>query len=138
MTLSGKAGLRLLWGSILILSMTVNGYAQKPGVDPAGLDVRVADLPKISLDFRDADIKIVAKFISEVTAVNFILSKSIKGRVTLFVPEEVDPDQAYQLFESVLKLNGYTTIPGKLATLIVDSSEARTMGLEVRLSELGD
>ena len=88
--------------------------------------------PEVTLDFRDVDIRIVAKFISELTGRNFIFDNKVREKVTVFSPSKVTPEEAYQLFEMVLKIHGFTTVPTGDVIQIVPSQEARTMDVETR------
>ncbi|MFH1139335.1 MAG: type II secretion system secretin GspD [Pseudomonadota bacterium] len=94
---------------------------------PAG-----AETPEVTLDFRDVDIRVVAKFISELTGRNFIFDNKVREKVTVFSPTKVTPEEAYQLFEMVLKIHGFTTVPTGGIIQIVPSQDARTMDVETR------
>ena len=87
---------------------------------------------RVTLDFRDVDIRVVAKFISDLTGKNFVFDKGVRDQVTVYSPTEVTPEEAYRLFETVLKINDYTTIPGPNFIRIVPSQKARTMDIETR------
>ncbi|MFH1089939.1 MAG: type II secretion system secretin GspD [Pseudomonadota bacterium] len=87
---------------------------------------------KVTIDFRDVDVRVVAKFISDLTGKNFVFDKQVQEKVTVFSPTKVTPDEAYRLFESVLKIHGYTTIPKGNLVRIVPSVKARTMDVELR------
>ena len=86
----------------------------------------------VTIDFRDADIRVVAKFISELTGKNFLFDKQVRGTVTVFSPTKVTPTEAYRLFESVLEVNGYTTVPSGEVIKIIPSVEARSKAVEIR------
>ena len=73
------------------------------------------------------DLRVIAKFISDITGKNFVFDKRIRDKVTVFSPTEVTPEEAYRLFETVLKIHGYTTVPGEGVINIVSSQQARTM-----------
>ena len=86
----------------------------------------------VTIDFRDVDVRVVAKFIAELTGRNFIFDKQVRDKVTVYSPTEVTPEEAYQLFETVLKVHGYTTVPSGKVTLIMPSQTARTTDVETR------
>lgn len=88
--------------------------------------------PEVTIDFRDVDLRVVAKFISEITGKNFVFDKQVRDKVTVFSPTKVTPDEAFRLFESVLKIHGYTTIPSEGLIKVVPSQKARTMDVEMR------
>jgi len=87
---------------------------------------------EVAIDFRDVDLRVVAKFISDLTGKNFIFDKRVRDKVTVFSPTKVTPDEAYRLFEAVLKVHGFTTVPSDGLIMIVPSQEARSMKVETR------
>src|SRR5271168_1384304 len=75
--------------------------------------------PEITMNFQNVDIPVLAKFISEITGKNFLVDESVRGKVSIISPTKVTPDQAYQIFQSVLQLKGFTTqIAGKVIKII--------------------
>ena len=97
-----------------------------PG-DPAG-----GDRAGVIIDFRDVDIRMVARFISDLTGKNFVFDKQVQDKVTVFSPTKVTPVEAYRLFETVLKIHGYTTVPSEGVIKITTINKARTMDVETR------
>ena len=87
---------------------------------------------RVSIDFRDVDIRVVAKFISDLTGKNFVFDKSVRDKVTVFSPTKVTPEEAYRLFETVLKVHGFTTVPTDGVVMVVPSQRARVMDVETR------
>ncbi len=73
----------------------------------------------VQIDMDNIDIKHFIKLISELTGKNFIVGKDVKGKVTLMTPTKLTVDEAYKVFESVLEVNGYTTVPAGNAIKIV-------------------
>jgi general secretion pathway protein D len=86
--------------------------------------------PYVAIDFNDVDIGVFIKFISELTGTNFVVDPRVKGKVTINSPTQITVDEAYKVFESVLELNGFTTIPSGEITKIVPSAVARSKSLE--------
>jgi len=66
---------------------------------------------RISIDFHEADIHAVIKFISELTGKNFVVDSKVKGKVTVISPTKITIEEAYRMFESILEVEGYTTVP---------------------------
>jgi general secretion pathway protein D len=85
----------------------------------------------ITMDFQDADLNVVIKFIGELTGKNFLVSDQVRGKVTIISPKKITVREAYQVFESVLEMNGFTAVPGTDATKIIPSGIARQTGLEI-------
>ena len=66
----------------------------------------------ISLDFSDVELPVVIDTISRMTGFNFIYDDRVRGRVTIVSPTEVTIDQAFAVFESVLKVKGFSLVLG--------------------------
>lgn len=66
----------------------------------------------ISLDFADVELPVVIDTISRLTGYNFIYDDRVRGRVTIVSPTEVTLDQAFAVFESVLKVKGFSLVLG--------------------------
>jgi general secretion pathway protein D len=85
---------------------------------------------RISIDFHEADIRAVIKFISELTGKNFVVDSKVKGNVTVISPTKITIEEAYRMFESILEVEGYTTVPAGKAIKIIPSREAKEKGIE--------
>lgn len=69
---------------------------------------------KITLDFNDVDVPVLVRFISEITGKNFVLDETIKkqgGKITIYSPTKVTPDQAYHMFVSALEVARLAVVP---------------------------
>ena len=73
----------------------------------------------ITIDFNNVDIHLFIKYISELTGKNFVVDKAVQGNVTIISPTKISEDEAYQLFESVLEVNGFTTVEAGAITKIM-------------------
>ncbi len=80
----------------------------------------------MTIDFEDVDINLFIKYISELTGKNFIIDKAVRGNVTIVSPTKISVDEAYKVFESVLEVQGFTTVPAGPITKIVPSADARS------------
>jgi len=89
--------------------------------------------PYVTIDFDNVDIAIFIKFISELTGKNFVIDKAVKGKVTIISPTKISVKEAYRVFESVLEVHGYTTVPAGSVTKIVPAVAARSKDIETRL-----
>lgn len=94
----------------------------------------------LTLDFKDADIHALIKYISEATGRNFITDPAVKGKVTVYSPVRISPDEAFETFVSILRVQGYAVQKSGSAYKIVpmkeglgqgeDAAVGRTMGCE--------
>ena len=87
------------------------------------------DTQMVTMDFDGVDIKVFVKFIADITGKNFILDDKVTGKVTVISPRKMSLDEAYQVFQSVLEVNGYGTVTVGGVTKIVKSSDAITKSL---------
>src|SRR5438046_223881 len=84
-----------------------------------------AEEATVALNFQDVELPVLAKFVSEVTGRNFIVDDRVRGKVTIISPTRITPDEAYLVFQSVLQVKGFTTVPSGAFTKIVPAREAR-------------
>jgi general secretion pathway protein D len=84
----------------------------------------------ITIDFDNVDIRLFIKYISELTGKNFIIDKTVKGQVSIISPTKISEDEAYRVFESVLAVNGFTTVPAGAMTKIMPTVRARTENID--------
>ena len=89
----------------------------------------------VTIDFDNVDIVLFIKFISELTGKNFVVDKGVKGKVTIISPTKISVQEAYRVFESVLEVHGFTTVPAGNIIKIVPALHARSKNIETRLRE---
>ncbi len=124
-------------GLLHVLALTVLLLLPCP---PCGAAVATAPTGKtaggqnrfVTIDFNDVDIDVFIKFISELTGKNFVVDNRVRGKVTIISPTKISVDEAYRVFESVLEVNGFTTVPAGKVIKIIPSPEARSKDLETR------
>ena len=80
----------------------------------------------ITMNFQDIDLDALVKFISEITGRNFILDDRVKGKVTIISPGKISVDEAYAVFQSVLQVKGFTTVPSGAVLKVLPSQEAKS------------
>lgn len=85
----------------------------------------------VTMHFQDIDIPVLAKFISEITHKNFIVDEKVRGKVTIISPTKVTPDEAYAIFQSVLQVKGFTTVPSGRIVKILPTKDAKQSGAPV-------
>jgi len=93
------------------------------------------DTRYVTIDFDNVDIGLFIKFISELTGKNFVVDKGVRGKVTIISPTRISVEEAYKVFESVLEVHGYTTVPAGTIIKIVPALHARSKNIETRLRE---
>ena len=113
---------------VLVFSGVVVAHAQRPAGTAAQ---REPNDKTISMDFDQVDIKVFIKFISELTGKNFVIDDKVRGKVTVLSPSKISVKEAYKVFESVLEVNGFTTVPAGKVIKVVPSVEARQKNVEL-------
>jgi general secretion pathway protein D len=80
---------------------------------------------QVTMDFRDVEIGTLIKFIGELTEKNFIIDERVKGKITVISPTKISVPEAYKVFESILEVHGYTTVPSGKVIKVLPAIEAR-------------
>ncbi len=81
----------------------------------------------LTLNFQDADIHALINAVSKITGKNFVVDPRVKGKVTLVSGEELNPDQVYQVFLSVLDVHNIVAIEsGGLVKLLPQAVAKQT------------
>jgi general secretion pathway protein D len=80
---------------------------------------------KITLNFKETDINAVIAAVSEMTGRNFIVDPRVKGKVTVISHRDLKAAEIYSVFLSILKVHGFTAIPGKNVTKIIPEVDAK-------------
>ena len=96
------------------------GTVQDRGRDGKGTTERT-----ISFNLRNADIVQVINLISELTGKSFLVDDKVRGKVTIIAPTEVTLEEAYQIFLSVLEIQGFTIVPQGPIIKIIPSRDVK-------------
>ena len=91
----------------------------------------------VTIDFDNVDIQVFIKFISELTGRNFVIDDKVKGKITVISPKKIAVDEVYKVFESVLEIYGFTTVPAGDVIKVIPALEARGKNMELRLKPEG-
>lgn len=126
--------------SLLLLSILLVGSPFGLGGDLYGAESkngtsRPAAERFVTIDFNNVDINVLIKFISELTGRNFVVDNRVKGKVTIISPKKISVKEAYRVFESVLEVHGFSTVPAGDITKIIPAPDARSKNIETRLKE---
>ncbi len=114
--------------AFLVLA-TAAALAQ-PGANPPGSGKAAAANPPgtHTLNLKDADIQVLIATVSEITGKNFIIGPNVQGKVTVVSATPMKPDEIYDTFLSVLRVNGYAAIPSGSMIKIVPEATAQQDG----------
>jgi general secretion pathway protein D len=90
------------------------------------------EVKEVALDFDDVDIRLFIRVISELTGKNFTIDNNVRGKVTVLSPKKLTTEQAFEVFKSVLNVNGFTVVESGSVTKIVPAQNMS--GYELPLS----
>ena len=94
--------------ALTIIAVVPGSFAQESG---------------ITLNWKDADIRIVVEAVSEATGKNFILDPRVTGKVNLLSAEPMSQDAFYEAFLSILQVHGYVAVEsGNLIKILPDAT----------------
>jgi general secretion pathway protein D len=82
---------------ILVLILPWQAHAQDPAT--------------FVINLRDADIRTLAEQVSEITNRTLVLDPNVAGVVTVISTEPLDKDGVWELFQSVLAVQGFAALP---------------------------
>ena len=109
----------LVFGLSLASAQTGNPPPATPVAKPPGTH---------TLNLKDADIQVLIATVSEITGKNFIIGPNVQGKVTVVSATPMKPDEIYDTFLSVLRVNGYAAIQSGSMVKIVAEATAQQDG----------
>ncbi len=88
----------------------------------------------VTMNFKNADIRAFIEFVSGFSGKNFLVDNRVKGSVTIVSPTPISEDEAYDVFLSVLEVNGFATVNSGSVIKIVPRAEGKQKSVNVRES----
>lgn len=89
------------------------------------------------LDLKDVDIRNFIELISDITGKNFVPDNAVRGNVTIISPTGISAKEAYRVFESVLDVHGFATVPSGDIIKIVPAALAPTKRIDTIIDRKG-
>ncbi|NYT83145.1 type II secretion system secretin GspD [Alcaligenaceae bacterium] len=86
------------------------------------------------LNFVEADLQGVVRALARFTGRNFVVDPRVKGQLTLVSEAPVDPDTAYSMLLSALRMQGYAVVDVDGVSRVVPEADAKLQGTPVRSS----
>ena len=128
-----KTPRKFLFLIVLILAL----LSLPPGASNAAQKKAASADRSVLINFVDVDITAVTDLMSRLTGKNFIFGSEVSGKITITSTSKLTPDEAFDLFISVLRLRGYSVVPAGKSFKIIPSSEAKQAAFEVLDSTKG-
>src|SRR5918992_521895 len=92
----------------------------------------------ILFNFKDVDLLQIIDLISNLTGKNFLVDENVRGKVTVISPRPVNLDEAYNVFLSILEVQGFTVVSQGSITKIVPSREVKERPLPTEIDDQRD
>jgi general secretion pathway protein D len=109
-----------------------------PTLKPLALSLILIATPVLAnetwkINLKDADISALVSEMAEITGKNFVVDPRVKGTVTVVSSKALNARELYELFQSVLSINGFAAVPSGPVVKIMPDSNARQSGVRVDL-----
>jgi len=101
-------------------------------------DIVITGTEPVDMDFENMDIRLVIKYISDLTGKNFIIDNDVRGTVTVIAPSKIPPDEAYKVFESILEVRGFTAVPAGKVIKISRKQEGAKRNIKMNVGSALD
>lgn len=79
-----------------------------------------------TVNLKDTDIQEFIKFVADVTGTTMVVDPNVKGKVVVISSKPVSQAELYDLFLSILDVQGYTAVRSGQVIRIVPSKDARS------------
>lgn len=90
------------------------------------------------INLRDADIRTLSEQVSEITGRTLVLDPSVSGIVTVISAQPLDVDGVWELFQSVLAVQGFAALPsGNLWRIVPQAAVREGAGVVTTNPDLG-
>ena len=83
---------------------------------------------ELVLNFKDADIRSLITAVADMTGRNIIVDPQVSGRVTVISSQPMAADEVWEVFQSILRVHGFSAISDGRIVRIVPDSTARQDG----------
>ncbi len=121
---------------VLILMMSWSVESARLGEDEAPGTSSAAE-QNILLNFKDVDLRQIIDLMSDLTNQNFLVDEKVRGKVTIISPRPVSSSEAYNIFLSILEVQGFTVVPQGPIHKIIPSREVKESPLPTSVDGAG-
>ncbi len=88
--------------------------------------VSLATAQEYTVNLKDTDIQEFIKFVADVTGTTMVVDPNVKGKVRVISSAPVTQAELYDLFLSILDVQGYTAVRSGQVIRIIPSKDARS------------
>src|SRR5699024_1893810 len=80
------------------------------------------------LNFKDADIRSLITAVADMTGRSIIVDPQVSGQVTVISSQPLDDDEVWEVFQSILRVHGYTAVSDENTVRVLPDVNARQDG----------
>jgi general secretion pathway protein D len=91
----------------------------------------VSAAQEYTVNLKDTDIQEFIKFVADVTGTTMVIDPNVKGKVRVISSKPVSQAELYDLFLSILDVQGYTAVRSGQVIRIVPSKDARSSAVPI-------
>ena len=95
----------------------------------------IAVSQEYTVNLKDTDIQEFIKFVADVTGTTMVVDPNVKGKVRVISSKPVTQAELYDLFLSILDVQGYTAVRSGQVIRIVPSKDARSSPVPIMDSQ---
>lgn len=122
----------LLRVPVVLAALSVASVALAPVVfaqqAPGIVAVPGSEVPTFVINLRDADLRTLAEQVSQITGRTLILDAAVVANVTVISTTPLDKDGVWDLFQSVLAVQGFAAVPSGNLWRVVTQQAAKESG----------
>lgn len=82
-----------------------------------------------TMNMREADIRGFIQWVANRTNKNIVVHRNVKGTVTVIATRAVSADEAYELFLTILQLNGFAAVNIEGGIKVIPDADAKTSNI---------
>ncbi|WP_051235350.1 type II secretion system secretin GspD [Marinimicrobium agarilyticum] len=88
-----------------------------------------------TVNFKDTDIQEVIKFVADATGKTIVVDPKVRGQVRVISQEPVNKEELYQLFLSMMDVQGFTAVENGDVVRIVPNRDARSLPVPTTMGQ---
>lgn len=86
---------------------------------------------KFKFSFKEKDILKVLSEYSDKTGTQFVVSPSVRGRISILFPEDVSQEEAFNALSTSLSMNGFAIVKEGKSLTVIPARQAQRSNLEI-------
>jgi type II secretion system protein D len=100
---------------------------------PGGIQGNGNTADQVRLQFPNTDTQVILKFYEQLTGKQMVYDNQVGGNISIDISTPVSRDEAIQIIETCLNLNGYQLVPtgGNIVKVLSTAKNARNYGVNI-------